>query len=637
VPIATNATSAVISCGNALSTITVNTTAGISTPFQYSLNGSALQVANTFSNLSAGIYTILAIDSNNCTSSNIVNITAPLPLMITNVTPNLPSCTPANNGSITFTTTGGTGTILFSTNNINYQSLNPFVNLTAGTYTIYVKDANNCTTSSTVTLTAPTLPIISTVNTTDALCGNAVGSITATAATVNGTLSYTINNPTQTNGSGTFTSLGANNYTLTVTDAFNCKATSLVSVNATPVPVINSVTKTPNKCGLGNGTLAINASGGTGSLTYSINSTFGSNNAFINLAGTSYVASVKDSAGCIATSNVTILQAPSPTISINATPIACHNGTTTINTTVLSGNSSPFQYSINGGSFTSASSFANTTFGNYTITIRDTNLCTGIATISLSNPSPIVISSVTSTIAWCTPSNNASISITASGGAPALVYSANNGTSFQAGSIILNRSAGTYTIVVRDSKLCTTTTTHTVISSPQVSLSLVGTTDFCTKNVGTITATNTGGTPSFFYTINGGPLGGSNVFNGLGAGTYTIGTQDARGCASTSTVTINATTAPMFSVVQSTPNKCNANNGTISTVASSSSIITSYKLLSTTNATGLFSNLSHGNYTITATDINNCSNTTIVIVANAPSPIISANANPILCLARLVQ
>jgi large repetitive protein len=631
VPIAINPIASGISCGNALSNITVNTTTGASTPFQYSLNGGTFQLSNIFANVAAGNYTIVGKDSNNCTSTVPLTITAPLPLTITNVVPNNPSCVPSNNGSITFSTSGGTGAVQFSTNNVTYQSTNPFNNLTAGTYTIYVKDANNCTTSSTVTLSNPLPPTINSINSTLALCGAAVGSINAVASTSNGTLSYTLTSPPQTNGSGNFTNLLSNTYTLTATDALNCTVSSTVFIASTPSPIINSVLTTPNKCGNGNGTLVINASGGTGALEYNIGGSFVLSNSFTNLAGTSYVATVKDASNCTASSNVSIPQAPTPTISLSATPIACNNGVTTINTNLLSGNSTPFKYSLNSGAFGTTSSFTNISSGNYTVTIQDSNLCTNTATFSLSNPPLILINNVTSTVAWCTPSNNASITINASGGTPALVYSANNGSTFQPGNTVINQTAGVYTIVVRDSKLCTQSVTHTVAASPAVAVNLTNTSDFCTKNAGTVTAAITGGTANFFYSLNGSPLSSGNLFAGLGAGTYTVTAQDSRGCTSVSTTSVIATAAPSFTTVLSTPNKCNGTNGTITVLATGSAAILNYKLSSITNTTGNFINLLPGNYTITATDINNCTNTTVVSVANAPSPVINVTANAIQC------
>jgi hypothetical protein len=57
---------------------------------------------------------------------------------------------------ITASGTGGTGAYQYQLNNGGYQSSNTF-NVVAGTYTITIQDANNCTSSTVTTITEPTL------------------------------------------------------------------------------------------------------------------------------------------------------------------------------------------------------------------------------------------------------------------------------------------------------------------------------------------------------------------------------------------------------------------------------------------------------------------------------------------------
>ena len=52
-----------------------------------------------------------------------------------------------NNGTITATGSGGTGAYEYKLDSGSWQSSNVFSSLTAGTYTVYIKDVNSCETN----------------------------------------------------------------------------------------------------------------------------------------------------------------------------------------------------------------------------------------------------------------------------------------------------------------------------------------------------------------------------------------------------------------------------------------------------------------------------------------------------------
>src|SRR5436853_6459810 len=87
-----------------------------------------------------------------------------------------PSCS-SGTGSITVTASGGTGTLSYSKDGTNFQSSNVFSGLAAGSYTITVKDANGCTTTTAATVTVP--PAVTTSSTAkNPLCSGQLGSMT---------------------------------------------------------------------------------------------------------------------------------------------------------------------------------------------------------------------------------------------------------------------------------------------------------------------------------------------------------------------------------------------------------------------------------------------------------------------------
>jgi hypothetical protein len=104
--------------------------------------------SNAFTNLGSGNYTVTVSDANGCSASTTTNLSAPNAPSITNAVSTTDiTCNGLNNGNITMTTvSGGTTPYSYSIDNCTtYQGGNSFSNLSAGIYTVCVKDGNNCT------------------------------------------------------------------------------------------------------------------------------------------------------------------------------------------------------------------------------------------------------------------------------------------------------------------------------------------------------------------------------------------------------------------------------------------------------------------------------------------------------------
>lgn len=152
--------------------------------------------------------------------------------------------------------------------------------------------------------------------------------------------------------------------------------------------------------------------------------------------------------------------------------------------------------------------------------------------------------------------------------------------------------------------------------SPSIA-NLAKTDPTCTPD-GTITVTGTGGTPPLSYSINGGTTyQPSNVFTGLGGGTYTVIIRDALGCISaTQTITL----APVNSLTQ-TVTKTDANcttSGSI-TIAASGGGTPPYQYSinggSTYQSSNTFTGLAAGTYTvITRNPVTQCTATQQVTI-----------------------
>lgn len=230
--------------GSNTGSITITANGGTGT-IQYSKDGgSTFQASNTFSGLVAGTYPVVVKDTNNCLPAiqNVV-ITEPQLLSFTSTHLNV-ACHGSSTGTITVTASGGTGSYQFSKDGgTNFQPSNFFTGLPAGTYSVVVKDVNNCLSSpQSITITEPATVISTSISSqTDVTCyGGNDGAATISASGGSGTFTYLWapagGTAASTNG------LVANTYTCTVTDAANgCIKTQVVTITQPNAPITPAI------------------------------------------------------------------------------------------------------------------------------------------------------------------------------------------------------------------------------------------------------------------------------------------------------------------------------------------------------------------------------------------------------------
>src|SRR6185312_10668048 len=132
------------------------------------------------------------------------------------------SCNGGNTGSATVTAAGGVPAYNYNWTPSGGTNATAS-NLTAGTYTCTVTDANGCSATSSITLTQPATLTANITATTHELCnGASTGSSTVTAG--GGTVAYTYAWAPSGGTNATASNLSASTYTVTVTDANGCIA-----------------------------------------------------------------------------------------------------------------------------------------------------------------------------------------------------------------------------------------------------------------------------------------------------------------------------------------------------------------------------------------------------------------------------
>lgn len=377
---------------------TITATAAGGTGFQFSLNGGAYQDTGYFSGLDPfRTYNLVGRNSYGCTDTVIIQIDSYDPCQGVNISVTLTKTDASpnqSNGSVTATATGGTG-FIYSKNGGAFQSSGTFTGLAAGTYVIAAKSAAGCIGSNSITVGTnnPCNGVNVVVATTviQPSTGQNNGSISASATGGSG-FTYSLNNgPFQ--NSGTFTGLGAGNYTITAKNSNGCTGVTTVALGSTNpcagITVVVTTTQVNPTTGQSNGSITASATGGTG-FTYSLNNgPFQASGTFTNLAAGTYTVTAKNSNGCLGSKQVT-LTASSPCSGVNivittavvhTTP--CITPTANGSITVTAAGSTGFTYNINGGTYQTTNVFANLNAGNFLIGVKDANGCINTQTTTI--------------------------------------------------------------------------------------------------------------------------------------------------------------------------------------------------------------------------------------------------------------
>lgn len=191
------------------------------------------------SGVTAGTYTVTVSDVNGCTSSTSATVTGPLSGISTSATKANVSCNGGSNGSIDLSVSGGTPAYSYSWSNLpGSPDPQDQTGLPAGTYTVTVTDNNGCTATRSETITQPAALTISLLKT-DPTCPpganppvNSDGSIDLTVSGGTPVYTYSWSNLPGSPDPQDQTGLTAGTYTVTVTDANNCTATGMITLNA---------------------------------------------------------------------------------------------------------------------------------------------------------------------------------------------------------------------------------------------------------------------------------------------------------------------------------------------------------------------------------------------------------------------
>ncbi|WP_431157739.1 T9SS type B sorting domain-containing protein [Winogradskyella poriferorum] len=560
-----NANTSTLACfGDQNGSITVsNVAGGQGSNYTYTLNtilptpsSSGPQTSNVFTDLGAGTYNITIEDGLNCSTTSLdIVIEEPTSITADLVVNSTQTCN--TNSTLTLSASGGTGNYTYSddanfTNILGTFTTSTTINVNPGTYAYYVRDANNCVATISNEITIDPLPelniLLESTNPFINCAGDDNGTITATAQGGLGNYVYTLQdgngNPITANEElpGYFTGLVAGDYIVLV-ESLDCSAISAPisitepseSLDATLA--INDVTCT----GTENGSVEINATGGTGVIKYAISpqlNQFFETNIFENLAPGDYDIIVQDELGCYLTFNITISEPEQVILSIvpdSFYPEVCAgdaNGEFSID---IAGGNLPYSVSLDNydGPYTTGLptqtqfDFTDLDGGDHTVFVRDAEGCESEWNITFPesvfiNPDVIVEYVCLDNSQGNTVTITVDESIT---DLDDLDYSLDGGP-FQPSNIFNNVPVGPdHSVTVRHTNGCEQTTPLFDIEGFEpVELQL------SEGDLNEIIANATGGNGNYTFFMNGEDYGNETSFIITESGIYTISVVDSSGC-----------------------------------------------------------------------------------------------------------
>ncbi len=609
-----------IACfGNASGAIDL-TPSGGTPPYTYLWSTTAS--SQDLNGLLPGIYNVNIKDANNCTSTNSATLTQPIAALNATATSINPSCFGTTNGSVDVTVSGGTAPYFYAWSNTATTQDLSFVG--AGTYNLVITDSQGCTFNIQRVLGQPAPNGIS-LSPTAVLCyGDSTGGInlSVSGGTAPYTYSWSTSDTTQ-----NISNLNAGSYSVTVTDAQSCQINGTATVIQPSAPLVIFETHLDALCvGAQQGSIDLTVMGGTGNYIYQWTNNETTED-ITNLVAGTYSVTVTDDNNCQDTSSITILD-PSNTMVLsethtNVTCFGVDNGTVNLNVIGGAGN-----YTYLWSNNATTQDISNLAATNYFVTVTDGNNCQSFISTLITTPLlPLSITGFRTDIS-CFGEASGSITLTTFGGTQPYNYTWNTGATTED---LIGLNQGVYTLIVNDMNNCIANYSTTIYEPLDLVIGQAVTSVSCINgNDGAIDMTPAGGITPYTYQWSNNQI--TQDISGLVAGTYQIILRDFNNCLDTLDITVSEPAAAIGLFEVHNDISCfGGSNGSIFVAANGGNLNFTYAW--SNGSTGnVINNLVVGTYTVTVTDIKNCTNTFSIPISQPISPLmLSASTTSVLC------
>lgn len=401
-------------------------------------------------------------------------------------------------------------------------------------------------------------------------------------------------------------SVPAGTYEVTITDINGCVSVTSVLIDEPEALTVIAKTEKASCFGETDGTATATPFGGTAPYTYRW---AGFNNpptdpTLRGLPAGLYGLTATDSRGCVSQTNFEILQNPAVRISLSAKDASCFGIADGEASAIAGGGTGQFAYLWNNGARTAT--IDKITFGNYTVTVTDSDGCKAVESIAVGQPAQLTGSAAT-TGTKCHNTADGSAQLTITGGTSPYAVRWQDGN---AGLTRNDLQPGVFTVTVTDAQNCQAILEGTVDSPAPIVVDAAPVHPRCFGDLsGSIEVIANGGAGNFRYTWSHSGLETNSSSVNLPAGTYQVTVSDINNCEENIEINLNDPPVLHADATVNSVSCFGLRDGSINAKGSGGTGNLEYQWLGPANFQSnqaVITNLPAGSYALIIRDANGC-------------------------------
>ncbi len=580
------------------------TVAGGATPYNFQWSNSA--VSEDLSLVTAGSYSVIITDSNQCTVSSTFPVAEPPAIMLSGIITHV-ACNTANTGAVDLTVSGGVQpfSLLWSNNAVTED----ISGVAAGIYSVTATDFNSCSATASFTLTQPDSIVLTLVKTDVNCAGGNDGAIDLTIISGTQPFRFTWSNNAATED---ISGLAAGAYSVVVIDSNFCTASSSATINEPSPLVVNGNVIDVICNGDSSGEINLSVSGGTVPYAYRWTNAEVSED-LIGISAASYMVTVFDANQCSDTSAFAVAEPPAIVLSGITTNLLCFKDYSGAIDLTASGGVNPFAYSWSNNA--STEDISGVAAGTFSVTTTDFNNCIATASFTLTQPDSVELTGALTHVS-CAQGNDGAIYLTVNGGTAPFQFIWSNNASTED---ITGLTAGNYDVIAVDMNACNATASYAITEPTALAITGASTHVLCNGgNTGTVNIDVSGGVTPYRYQWSNSAI--TEDLNAVVAGAYIVTVIDANNCTATSGYVVNEPDSLVLTGYSEDAKCFTSADGEIHLSASGGTQSYQFSIGNQFQSISSFTNVPGGNYQPVVRDANGCTDT-IRLVINTPPPI----------------
>jgi gliding motility-associated-like protein len=313
------------------------------------------------------------------------------------------------------------------------------------------------------------------------------------------------------------------------------------------------------------------------------------------------------------------------------TDITCYGGNNGTATIQVAGNAAPYTYTWNTNPVQTGPTATGLSQGTYVYYVTGNNVCADTNSVTINQPLQINYN-IALVNAHC-GLNNGAASVAVNGGTSPYNYS----WSSAAGNVaaVSNLAPGNYSVTITDFAGCSVTGNFSIIQPPSLNSFLTVQEATCGSNNGTASVTVTGGTLPYTFTWSPN-VSNNNIANNLSGGNYFVTVTDSSGCVLNNNIQILQQPAVLLSTSHS-PDTCSKHVGEAAVTVNGGTAPYNYSWSGSGFISPSLANLASGNYTVTVSDANGCTNSQTISISDFGKFTIDLGEDGTICTGNQMQ